>query len=942
MQKNDRSPQQDYNEVYFSLRAPRVAIVFPADTPHWGYFARQALWQANQLWGGAGFVLVAHHDGVVSDTVLRAVAAYDPDYVVSHRVSWNELLTAYPAARDMFVGPDGAVSNFDLANLNKSADAEAAMDPRTLYARDQVALACQVYRRLDDSDPAPPPDPKKLVRWDQTWRNSDESSSFLDDSRNLSSTAVFGKGDSMCLAAPPGLGGAWGAWTAALVGAVAKPDLPSVAELDGSGGGPEPLSPDAAAEMAGWFYSQLERPSPVVPQRLPARLVHHHAGLKLGVDTTTLSPAWSRTTPGLVSVGDNFARRRITVVVGNTADDFALALIYHRLYGNTLWIHAAWSPINAGAGKAGRRGNAALSLLGYRIRQLGRAVVTSASVSGMALDAIANLISRNGLTDNDDSDIEGFVSLAEQPGQSSPTGSSTGDAVSSDDADDDGAAATSDTNSETNKDDDRDGDGDKSATVTAHGSAATARRAEHIAKLLTTQFPAQFPQKGMLNLAVTEEYSTRMTLPVLRDEKAATFTTTPPPLRPSDPVLGGVDIAWHVDLHLAGSTMPRGRGLDGEQLAANPDARYETWVRSGNRSVSYESRKYDFVAAGANLEQRLARPRLRSLTLQEWCRGMASQAGYDLGWSDAGRRARLLERMWGSRSAMTADFAGKFTDLARAFSPAGRSSKEAYPDGTGVLVTGVGGLLTFPAIRDVLVPSPHDGNREPVPAVRDHEARVLLDSYITRGIIRRGLVLGCRTCEAPSFVAVADLGQRNRCPRCGSDNELTLEAWRTPKSEPSWFYDLNQVARDFLRDNGHAPIWLAHHLTKTARDYTDCAEMNLYREGTRTSVAETDLIALVDGTLLTAEVKTCDYLGSSAAERSAAAHKRLQWAAVLHADEIVLASAAATWQPASIEAMRTKLAAAINDRTFAPDRTPKLRLINNLGTSDATHTYLDL
>lgn len=63
--------------------------------------------RANRLWGGAGFVLVPHHAGVVSDTVLRAVASYDPDYVVGHRVNWMELLTAYPNAQDMFVDQNG-------------------------------------------------------------------------------------------------------------------------------------------------------------------------------------------------------------------------------------------------------------------------------------------------------------------------------------------------------------------------------------------------------------------------------------------------------------------------------------------------------------------------------------------------------------------------------------------------------------------------------------------------------------------------------------------------------------------------------------------------------------------------------------------------------------------------------------------------------------------
>ena len=151
----DERPEQDYAEAFFSLRAPRVAIVFPADTPHWDFFARKALWRANQLWGGAGFVLVPHNAGDVSDNVLRGVAAYDPDYVVGHQVSWKELLTAYPKARDMFVDEHGAKIDFQTLSLNDSAETAPAADPNTERARRTVADACQVYRRRHEPEASP-------------------------------------------------------------------------------------------------------------------------------------------------------------------------------------------------------------------------------------------------------------------------------------------------------------------------------------------------------------------------------------------------------------------------------------------------------------------------------------------------------------------------------------------------------------------------------------------------------------------------------------------------------------------------------------------------------------------------------------------------------------------------------------------------------------------
>lgn len=64
------------------LRVPRVVLVFPGDVPNWTWYARVCLHLASQVWGGSGFTFVSHTSGHVDETLLRAVRAYDPDYVV--------------------------------------------------------------------------------------------------------------------------------------------------------------------------------------------------------------------------------------------------------------------------------------------------------------------------------------------------------------------------------------------------------------------------------------------------------------------------------------------------------------------------------------------------------------------------------------------------------------------------------------------------------------------------------------------------------------------------------------------------------------------------------------------------------------------------------------------------------------------------------------------
>ncbi|WP_406021849.1 hypothetical protein OH802_21400 [Nocardioides sp. NBC_00850] len=929
MPANADDPTYDYAETFYSLRAPRVAIVFPADTEDWHFFAKSALWRANQLWGGAGFVLVPHHAGLVKVAVLRAVTAYDPDYVVGHNVSWTELLAAYPSSRESFVDMEG--NSVDFETLTYAASDELARDIHTEAARDAVAAACQVYRRRDaDSHdakaPRSPRDPAEIPHWDAAWGEPDESNTFLQDPSHLTPITAFNAPDEFCVAAPADLGGPWGVWAAAIAGAVERPRLPATS----------PTQPADADELTAWFYSR------VLDKRLgfempPSSMVHSPSKLKLGVDMGAIPYAWTQTTRGLVTVRTRYAPEQLTLVVGDTADDFAIALIWDRMWGNTMWIHSKWAPSAADA--VGLRARAAASRLRQRIQRVRRAVVTTVSADSEILDDLCTAVNRTGER----------IEISAWQGE-------LGEPEATDDA---------------------------------------PKAKERPRRQLIRDLHLDFRRPGATGLAVKEEFSIQTTVPVLRDDGSTAMTTTPAAMRPTDPDLVGFDLNWHVDVKMAGEKMPLGRGLDGHALVTNLDP-FETWIRSGSRGVSYENKRYDWISSGANTEQRLARPRIRFLAMREWCKAMAIQNGYEAEWSDAGRRAWLLQRMVFGRDQLINLVSGRFADLGAAFNREGPTTDKAYPDGIGVYLTGVGGFLTFTGMRSILVPprqsthttvdvspepsdqsapedtDPDERNRSstgpapnlvaraaegtpdaavpvsPAPAETPDEleqgnywVRRQVDRLVRQGVLRRGLILGCATCGTAAFVAVGDLSQQNECRRCGAHTDLTVDAWRSPSDEPTWFYDLHPVARKFFQDNGHAPLWLAHYLSNGTHEYADCAELNLLRPDTAKPLAEADLIANIDGVLVTAEVKTSNTLGNKA-ERNKAAQKRVRWAAVLQADEVILATTAPEWEKASVDAVREHLKTAIIGGVFSPSRPPALRLITGLHTSAVSDVYVNL
>ncbi len=107
----------------------------------WSYRARRALYVATQVRGGAGFTLVPHHKGVVRPELLRAVGAYDPDFVVrtalelEERTYWEDEYSAEDARR---------------------STAFASPDPYSLTDRkagDLIAEACTQYMRTIPSQP---------------------------------------------------------------------------------------------------------------------------------------------------------------------------------------------------------------------------------------------------------------------------------------------------------------------------------------------------------------------------------------------------------------------------------------------------------------------------------------------------------------------------------------------------------------------------------------------------------------------------------------------------------------------------------------------------------------------------------------------------------------------------------------------------------------------
>lgn len=808
--------QQAFAAVRLAPRPPRIAVVVPGGD-RWDYWVRLAMFDASTRWGGAGYVVVPHLDGAVNTHLLEVLVTYDPDFVVELQPTLRQFEAAFPGAVS-FDAPDGR----RLEGTERLKAIESVMDdPVPLTgsdaARDSVARVCTPHRQtfVDDQ----PSEHVEVL----PVRGQDDNVPTCPQQQGPNAGLVT---------CPSNWSGRLAAATAARFGMAAEPEPGAEPTLDAAG----------QHRLATLLLTTSEdRPAYDPPDAL----------VQPGRSDTRSAPvsALERTMVGLTRIKRSFPRdRSVLLVVGDTANDFALAMIWDRLYGTSVWLPSELQPIEQSP-----RSSAARIALSRQTRNAARwdgsVHVASCSLESEAIKKIARDLQLH------DEFTAGQVTRAK-----------------------------------------------------------TKRRGG-----VTLGLPRP-SNDGATLLAVREQYDRYVNLPVVTDDEGTQQLPVPPPtVVPDEPRLAAdMPATWQIDVEFSQERMPRGRGIDGASLVHDEDLQWDAWVRSGRDGLCVHSHRFGLVLGGSSLEATIAKPRVRELGLLPWVRQVAAASGYTAEQSDAGRRAQIAERLFGGRERLGEAMAGPLRPVLRYFRPEARRTSDAYPNGYGV-VLGDDGYLTYSGLEAAAKCE-----------LETSELRHEVDQLLEAGVLTRGLVLGCRGCRKLGFVAVDHLAQDNECPRCGDVSPLAQARWRKPHDEPVWHYRLHWSVAEVFDQNGDVPLLLSHELRgKTRSRYSDIGEVELAAGGTR--VAECDLIALHRGQLLVAEAKTTDTLETTSSRRRRAAEKRVEIAAALRADEIVLATTQASWQRSSIEAMSETIV----NHGWPTGRGPLLRLVTGLGGTPA-------
>jgi hypothetical protein len=457
--------------------------------------------------------------------------------------------------------------------------------------------------------------------------------------------------------------------------------------------------------------------------------------------------------------------------------------------------------------------------------------------------------------------------------------------------------------------------------------AVSRDRSEHVRAVPSADLPWRQPLKT--HLALSEEFATYVPVPAVQDAKGTRRMAAPlpPPVLTQADFAGPQDLSWHVDVSWQQAKTVEGRGLDGSELFTPDTERMLTWVRSSRGGISYQSHRYNFVLAGIPAVNKLARPALMDLSLPDWIAAKSREHKVETRLSDPGQRAALLTRMLGGRSAFVDLFGGPLLPALRSLRPTSRETSKAYPDHDGVVLSAEEGVLAF------------EGFRARCSNLDVKEVRDRLDAALHAGVLRRGMVLRCPTCEQKQFQPIDKLGHQWTCARCDEVAPLDRAAWKMPDNEPIWFYDLHPVGRQLLRDNGEVPAMLSLHLAAEhggQSTYQDVEETTFVEAGQ--PQVEADLIAYVNDTLIVAECKSAEQLDTQRKRAQAEVAKKCQVARWLGADQLIFATTARAWTAHTVN----WISGAVKAFRWPTLGRPEVYLIANLGGKDVLKANVDI
>ena len=293
-------------------------------------------------------------------------------------------------------------------------------------------------------------------------------------------------------------------------------------------------------------------------------------------------------------------------------------------------------------------------------------------------------------------------------------------------------------------------------------------------------------------------------------------------------------------------------------------------ARSSREGISYYSHSMGLVLAGSSLEQMIERPRLRFPSTESVFRHLLNSAGYTMTESPEGRFRRLTTDLWGGRDRLHNDIVHEGTfALLKAW-----LSQEPSGEDPGAYNR----KRRYLSLEDAVNAS----------GMTREETRHVLDSYLERDIVKRGHCFQCSHCLSFDWYPLEQVGQSFRCHRCSTENPIISSSWKGG-DEPTYYYDLAEVAYQAFSNNVEVPSRALARLAKNSRSFDEMPNVEVHKDNK--GKIELDLWALVDGRIVIGEAKSGDRIKTNAAKEQEWLQRLANVAEAITADEVAFATA---------------------------------------------------
>jgi hypothetical protein len=338
---------------------------------------------------------------------------------------------------------------------------------------------------------------------------------------------------------------------------------------------------------------------------------------------------------------------------------------------------------------------------------------------------------------------------------------------------------------------------------------------------------------------------------------------------------------WLTDVCIERYVLPKVKTLGAKSVIyKNYDRRF---VRVSAGGLSYFCPHFAYMQGWGGIENFIARPKLKLFEDFTIIEELFKESDYHIKYSDKGdyqRESCLKFRGCSNLEEFILD--EKKRSLLLRYCDDSKSE-----EGKGIFLKSDGRrYLWFEEIKNIV----------------DTDTRGVIDSLIENEIVYRGFIFQCKKCRNAAWYPIEEVTSRFKCSRCNSEQIFKQENWKNPPEEPRWYYKLDEVVYQGIKNNMHVPILTVRQLRKLFKNgfhYTPEIEVRKNLTAEKPDL-EIDLVSVIDGEVYIGEATIENEIDTDTIKERNRLEKLREIAAKVRARKVVFATFSDSWSERSI------------------------------------------